>query len=209
MDVTVTLGLDQIFARSLQPLQLLHFHPPLLFIMGRRARNKQGDPLPLDADPDLNGSLNRSKPKTKPGLKGRPPAPNLKPKLGKRKPEYDCEVERVVKKPKGVRPAGKSKLQAEAATTKKPPVKGRSNVNAKKADSEEDGVTDDDGSVRWEDVEGADMRAEARCVRLGGKADVLFIYKCSETGRYSVTVTQRTREMKKKSLPDFLGTWET
>ena len=93
---------DQNFARS--TLQFLHFRPPFLFaigVMGRRAKNKQGDPLPLDADPDLNGSLKRSKPKSKPGPKGRTSAQSSKARLGKRKPERDDEGDRVTKKLKG------------------------------------------------------------------------------------------------------------
>lgn len=134
--------------------------------MGRRAKNKQGDPLPLEADPDLNGSFKALKSKTKPGLKGRSSAPNLKTKLGKRKPERNGEDERVTKKPKGIRPAGKSKPQTKAAPTKRLGGKGRS--NGKKVN---DGATDDDDSVGWEDVENVAVQAEARCVCLTENID--------------------------------------
>lgn len=134
--------------------------------MGRRAKNKQGDPLPLDMDPDLNGSSKVSKLKTKPRIKGRSSAPNLKAKLGKRKLGLVDEVEHVTKRPKGVQPAGKSKPLAEATPTNRPTAKGKGKHNRERVDSEEDVATDGDGSVRWEGVEGVDMRAEARYVAL-------------------------------------------
>jgi len=135
--------------------------------MGRRAKNKQGDPLPLDADPDLNGSSKALKLKSKPGLKGKFSAPNLNAKLGKRKSEHGDDGGRATKKPKGALSAGKSKPQAKAAPAKKPAAKVTGKpirTNAKKVDLEEDGVMDDDGSVGWEDAEDVDMQAAARCV---------------------------------------------
>ena len=154
------------------------FPHPLLFVagpMGRRAKNKQGDPLPLESDPDLNGSLIASKLISKSGLKGKPSASNLNAKLGKRKPERDDDGDRATKKPKGVRLAGKSKLQAKAAPAKMPPSKGKGKPvkpNANRVDLEEDEVLDDDGSVGWEDVDDVDVQAEARCACLsaGGEA---------------------------------------
>ena len=128
-------------------------------VMGRRAKNKQGDPLPLHADPDLNGSSTTPKLKPKPGLKGRPSAPNLNPKLGKRKPERDDDGERVTKKPKGVRPSGKTRPPAKAASSKS---NGKS--KGKEAVFEGDEATDDGGSVGWGGAEDIDMRTEARCV---------------------------------------------
>ena len=135
--------------------------------MGRRAKNKQGDPLPLHADPDLNGSSKALRLKSKPRLKDKFSAPNLNAKLGKRKSEHNDDGERAAKKPKGALSAGKSKPQAKAAPAKKPVAKATSKPlrsNAKKVDLEEDGVMDDDGSVGWEDVEDVDMQAAARYV---------------------------------------------
>ena len=140
--------------------------------MGRRAKNKQGDPLPLDADPDLKGFLNTSNLKTRPGFKGRPSPPNLKSKLGKRKPERDNEEEPVAKKPKGAQFPGKSKPQARAALTKTPAASGKAKSNGKKVHFEEDGATDEEASVRWEDVEAVNLRAEARCVSLAENVDI-------------------------------------
>lgn len=134
--------------------------------MGRRAKNKQGDPLPLEADPDLNGSSKALKSKSKPGLKGKFSAPNLNAKLGKRKSEHDDDGGRATKKPKGALSAGKSKTQAKAAPAKKPAAKATGKPmrsNAKKVDLEEDGVMND-GSVGWENAEDIDMQAAARCV---------------------------------------------
>ena len=135
--------------------------------MGRRAKNKQGDPLPLDADPDLNGSSKALKLKSKPGSKGKFSAPSLNAKLGKRKSEHDDDGGRATKKPKGALSVGKSKLQAKAAPAKKPAAKATGKPmrsNAKKVDLEEDGVMDDDDSVGLEDVEDVDTQAAARCV---------------------------------------------
>ena len=146
------------------------FHPsfpsPLSSAMGRRAKNKQGDPLPLHADPDLNGSSKALELKSKPGLKDRSSASNLHPKLGKRKAERDNDGERATKKPKGPLSAGKSRPQAKAAPAKKPVAKAAgkpTKSNWKKVDLE-DGVIDDDGSVGWDDVKDVDMQAMARCV---------------------------------------------
>ena len=137
--------------------------------MGRRARNKQGDPLPLHADPDLNGSSTASKLKLKPGFKEKFSAPNLNARLGKRKSERNDDGERAAKKLKGARSDVKPIPRAKAASAKKPAakVKGKPvNPNGKKVDLDKDGVMDDNGSVGWEDVEGADMQAAARCVCL-------------------------------------------
>ncbi|KAF9649877.1 NOL1/NOP2/sun family putative RNA met [Thelephora ganbajun] len=133
--------------------------------MGRRAKNKQGDPLPLHADPDLSGSSKLSKLKPKPGLKGKSSAKNLNAKPGKRKPERDEEEERATKRSKGDRSAGTFRSQARAASTKKPAAttKGKPVKPNGKLDLEEDEIMDDDGPVGWEDVEGVDMQAEARC----------------------------------------------
>ena len=130
--------------------------------MGRRAKNKQGDPLPLEADPDLNGSWKSSKLKSKPGLKAKPSASNLNARLGKRKLERDDDSGPVAKKPKEARSAGKSKPQAKAtpARAKGKPVKTKVNLM-------EDEVPDDD-SVGWDDAEDVDIQAEARCVPAGG-----------------------------------------
>ena len=142
--------------------------------MGRRAKNKQGDPLPLDADPDLRGSSIASKLISKPGVKSKPSASNLNAKLGKRKPERYDDGDRATKKPKGARPTGKSKPQAGATPAKKPAAKAKGKPmksNGRKADLEEDEVLDNDGSMGWEDVDDADVRAEARCVCLLDGAD--------------------------------------
>lgn len=181
--------------------------PPILFVasaMGRRAKNKQGDPLPLDLDPDLNGSKLRSKP----GPKGRFSAPNLKTKLGKRKPERGEEGERVAKRSKGVRPAGKSQPQVEVAPTKRPTAKGKGKPSGEKVGLGMDGATDDDSFVGWEGVKDVDTRAEARCVCLSENVDALSVYEQPAKGHYSVTATQRTRKPKPKSLPGFPGTWK-
>jgi len=96
--------------------------------MGRRAKNKQGDPLPLDADPDLRGSSIASKLSLKPGLEAKPSASNLNAKLGKRKPERGDDGDRATKKPKGARPTGKSEPRAKVtpAKAKGKPVKPNS-----------------------------------------------------------------------------------
>ena len=143
----------------------LSFPSPVLIaasVMGRRAKNKQGDPLPLHADPDLNGSWKASTLKSKPRLNGKSSAPNPKAKLGKRKPERDDYAERVTKKPKGVRPAGKSEPQAKAVPAKRPESKVQGKLKGRQVDYEED--EDEDGSMGWEDEEDVDVRAEARCV---------------------------------------------
>jgi hypothetical protein len=137
--------------------------------MGRRAKNKQGDPLPLDADPDLNGSSKTLKLKSKPGLKDKFSAPNLNAKLGKRKAERDDCGERATKKPKGAPSPGKSKHHAKAAPAKKPAVKATGKPIKSKGknvdvDLEGDEIMDDDNSVGWEDVEDGDRQAAARCV---------------------------------------------
>ena len=140
--------------------------------MGRRAKNKQGDPLPLHADPDLNfGSSKTLKLKSKPGFKDRSSAPNVIAKLGKRKPEHDEDEERVMKKPRVPRSAGKSKPQATAASAKKFTAKAAgkpTGSNGKEVDLEEDKVTDDDDSVGWEDVEDVDMQAATRYAPVRG-----------------------------------------
>ena len=137
--------------------------------MGRRAKNKQGDPLPLHEDPDLNGSFKASTLKSKSGFNGNPPASNPKAKLGKRKPERDDDGERVTKKPKGVLSTGKSQPQAKSALAKRPSSMAKGKSKGKTVSFEE--VEDDDGSVGWEDVEGVDVQAEARCVRLSENID--------------------------------------
>jgi hypothetical protein len=152
---------------------ILSFLLPLLLavgVMGRRAKNKQGDPLPLHADPDLNGSWKSSTAKSKPGHK-KSSAPNLKAKLGKRKPERDDYGERVTKKPKGVLPAGKSEPQAKAMPIKRPDAKGQGKSKGREVDPEEN--EDEVISMGWEDEEDVDVRAEARCVRLPDNADGL------------------------------------
>ena len=121
----------------------------------------------MDADPDLNGSSRASKLKIKPGLKDKSSAPNLNAKLGKRKAERDNDDGRAAKKLKGVSSARKSKPQVKTASVKKPVAKAVGKPiksNGKKADPEEEDVTNDDSSVGWEDVEGADMQAATRCV---------------------------------------------
>jgi len=142
--------------------------------MGRRAKNKQGDPLPLDADPDLNGSLMASKLTSKPGLRAKPPTSNSNTKLGKRKLEQEDGGGRAAKKPKGARLVAKSKPRAEAARTKEPlEAKGKPvKPNRKGVDLEEDEALDDGGSVGWEDVDDVGVQAEARCVCL--LEDVVF-----------------------------------
>jgi len=184
--------------------------------MGRRAKNKQGDPLPLDADPDLRGSSIASKLISKPGLKGKPSASNLNAKLGKRKPERDDDGDRATKKPKGPRPAGKSKPQAKAVSAKKPAAEAKGKPvksNGKKADHEEAEVLDDDDSVGWENVEDANVRAEARCVCLSERVDDFAQFTgYPPTGHYSTIVTPQTRTTPGKTMkssPDLLGTWET
>lgn len=172
--------------------------------MGRRAKNKQGDPLPLDADPDINGSLKISKLRTKAGLKGKSSIPNLKAKLGKRKSERDDKEERVAKKPKMVWPGGKSKPHPESALTKRPTAKTKS--NGKNIDVEEEETTDNSDSVRWEDVDGVDMETKSGCVCFTENVNTLFIREPSTTGHHSVTVTQPTEKTKMKNLPDFLET---
>lgn len=130
--------------------------------MGRRAKNKQGDPLPLHADPDLNGSLKALKLMSKTGVKGKSSVPNLNAKLGKRKAEGDDDGDRAAKKPKGVR---KPKSHAKAPPAKKPTAKvARKSMrsNGEKIDPEEDSLPDDDASIGWEDGEDADMQVSAR-----------------------------------------------
>ena len=184
--------------------------------MGRRAKNKQGAPLPLDVDPDLRGSSIASKLISEPGLKAKPSASNLNAKLGKRKPERDDDGDRATKKPKGVRPAGKSKPRSKAvpaenhaAKVKAKPVK----PNGKKAYLEEDEVLDDNVSVGWDDVDDVDVQAKARCAYLSESVDVFAQFTVhSPTGHYSTTATPQTRTTKgkmPKSSPDSLGTWET
>ena len=152
------------------------FPPPLLFVagaMGRRARNKQGDPLPLDADPDLNSSSKASRLKSKPGLEAKPSASNLNAKLGKRKPERDDEG-RATKRFKEARSTGTSKPLAKASSAKKPTPKAKGKPvkpTRKEVDLEEDEVMDDDDSVGWEDIDRVDVRTEARCVCLSGDVD--------------------------------------
>lgn len=181
--------------------------------MGRRAKNKQGDPLPLHADPDLNGS---SRLMSKPGLRTKPSASNLNAKLGKRKSERDDDGERANKKPRGSRSIGKSKTQTKAAPAKQPAskVKGKhTKANGKKVDLKGDEVLDDDGSVGWEDVDDVDMRAEARCVCLFGGVDILAQFTgFLPTGHYSTTAISPTRTPKvnmMKSLPDLPEAWKT
>ena len=129
--------------------------------MGRRAKNKQGDPLPLHADPDLNGSSKASKPKSKTGLKDKSSAQDLNAKLGKRKAERDDDGERATKKPKGApKPQTKALTKKPAAKAAGKPRKSK----GKKVDHEADRIMNDDDSVEWEDVEDADMRAATRCV---------------------------------------------
>jgi len=105
--------------------------------MGRRAKNKQGDPLPLDADPDLRGSSIASKLISKPGLKAKPSASNLNAELGKRKPERDDDGDRATKKPKGARPTGKPKPRVKATPAKKLTVKVFHNSDT--TDEDDDG----------------------------------------------------------------------
>lgn len=130
--------------------------------MGRRAKNKQGDPLPLHADPDLNGSLKALKLKSKSGVKDKPSVPNLNAKLGKRKAEREDDGERATKKPKGVRKP-KPHVKAPSATKPTAKVAGKSiRSNGKKVDPEEDSVLDDDGSIDWEGSNDVDVRIAAR-----------------------------------------------
>jgi hypothetical protein len=149
------------------------FPPPLLFVagaMGRRARNKQGDPLPLDADPDLNGSSKISRLKSKSGPKAKSSASNLNAKLGKRKPERDDEG-RATKRFKEARSTGTSKPLVKVGYAKKPAAKAKGRPvkpSGKEVDFEEDEVMDHDGSVGWEDIDRVDVRTEARCVSVGG-----------------------------------------
>lgn len=139
--------------------------PSTLFVagaMGRRAKNKQGDPLPLHADPDLNGSLKALKLKSKSGVKDKSSVPNLNAKLGKRKAERDDDGDRAAKKPKGVR---KPKPHAKAPSAKKPTAKvARKPMrsNGKKVDSEEESIADGGVSVGWEDGDDVDMQVAAR-----------------------------------------------
>lgn len=130
--------------------------------MGRRAKNKQGDPLPLHADPDLNGSLKALKLKSKTGAKDRSSVPNLNAKLGKRKAERDDDGERAAKKPKGAR---KPKPHVNAPSAKKHTAKlARKPIRSdgEKVDPEEDSVMDDGSSVGWEDADDVDVRAAAK-----------------------------------------------
>jgi len=138
-------------------------------VMGRRAKNKQGDPLPLHADPDLNGSSKALKLKSKPGFKDKSSAPKSNTKLGKRKPEHDDDGERVMKKPGGPRSAGKKAAPVKKPTTKAAGKPLRS--NGKEVELEEENVMDDDNFVGWEDVENDDMQAAARCVRASEDVD--------------------------------------
>ena len=205
-------GIKFLFDRS-----RFSFPFPLTFIagaMGRRAKNKQGDPLPLDADPDLNGSLKTSKPKSKPGLKAKGSAAHLHAKPGKRKLEWDGNDGRATKKPKEAQSAGKSKPQAKGMPAKKPAAKGKGKfvrLNGEMVNRVEDEVLDDDDSVGWEDVEDVGMRAEARCVPVGSRCFIKFTV-CLLAGHYSTIVTLRTKMTKAKmlkSLPDLPGTWKT
>ena len=202
-------GIKFLFDRS-----RFSFPFPLTFIagaMGRRAKNKQGDPLPLDADPDLNGSLKTSKPKSKPGLKAKGSAAHLHAKPGKRKLEWDGDDGRATKKPKEAQSAGKSKPQAKGMPAKKTAAKGKGKfvrLNGEKVNRVEDEVLDDDDSVGWEDVEDADMQAEARCVPVGSRCFIQFTV-CLLAGHCSTIVTLRTKMAKAKilkSLPDLPGT---
>jgi len=153
-------------------LSAFHFRLLSLFVasaMGRRAKNKQGDPLPLHADPDLNGSSTAPKLKSKFGPKEKFSAQNLNANLGKRKLERDDDGERATKKPKGARPDGKPILRAKATSAKKPAAKAKSKPvkpNRKNVDFRESEVMDDDNGV--EDV---DMQAAARCVCLSEDVD--------------------------------------
>ena len=127
--------------------------------MGRRAKNKQGDPEPFA---DANGAAAR---------------PSAK-KLGKRKAEREDAVsKRPVKKMKeevqskeGMEKKGSTKKEVQmqksktAARVKAPPKK-------RKQEESEDEEEDDDleegaSSAGWEDVEDEyDVQAEAKCAQ--------------------------------------------
>ena len=182
--------------------------PIIAGTMGRRAKNKQGDPLPLHADPDLNGSSETSKFKSKPGFKAKGSASNSNAKLGKRKFERDYEEERATKKPKGARSAGKPKPQVKAAPAKKPAAKAKGKPVKTKANLVEDEVPND-RSVGWGDVEDTDVQAEARCVPVGGSRSVAKFTIFLLAGHYSTTVTPQMRTARRKMLkssPDLPGT---
>lgn len=125
--------------------------------MGRRAKNKQGDPEPIV---DANGAGAR---------------PSAK-KLGKRKAEVegDATSKRPAKKLKEeVRPkkgaADKKGMTAKEQKKKtKGPVLSQKAPQKKRKDESEESEEDDEdaegaSSAGWEDVED-DVKAEARCV---------------------------------------------
>lgn len=120
--------------------------------MGRRAKNKQGDPTPL-VDANAQGARPSAK------------------KLGKRKADAEDDAREVVSK----RPAKKMKEdvkkgEKKGTAKKQAPKKGAAPKASKKVEESEDEELDEDevmesgSSEGWEDVEDADIEAEAKCV---------------------------------------------
>lgn len=121
---------------------------PAAHQMGRRAKNKQGDPAPLA---DANG------------FAGKPSAK----KLGKRKAEAEDDVsKRPAKKVKEVE--GKKadkKVLGKKVEAKKPKGPAAKSAPAKKARESSEDLEEGGSSEGWEDVEDAgDVKAQAKCV---------------------------------------------
>lgn len=114
--------------------------------MGRRAKNKQGDPRPFEDAQEKGNRKESSK------------------KLGKRKaeaPEEDVSSKRPVKKTK-TKEEGKGKKVAFAKEktsdkkTKSAPVKDKKGKRKQESEDEDELVEDAGSSEGWEDVEDKD-----------------------------------------------------
>ncbi|KAI0082735.1 NOL1/NOP2/sun family putative RNA met [Panus rudis PR-1116 ss-1] len=135
--------------------------------MGRRAKNKQGDPTPID-EPSANGRQSAKK-------------------LGKRKAEVEDESSsrRPVKKAReGDKSKGKSvkpALVGGKGATKKSKVDAKSNGSkAKRKPVENDEVVDEGSSEGWEDVEDDDLKAQSKSLFHGSDDEGEFVGDLNE-----------------------------
>lgn len=138
--------------------------------MGRRAKNKQGDPAPIR---DAKENAGRLSPK----------------KLGKRKADAQTEVEakessRPAKKAKGVDSKVDGRAKGKLDRFGKRAKVGRKS-KAKLSGSE----ADDEG---WEDVEdGVNLKSQAMCVELHCDTCLYSFFTFIIQGHYSTMVVMR------------------
>ena len=128
--------------------------------MGRRAKNKQGDPQPLEAPQQEKRDRKESS-----------------KKLGKRKaeaPEEDVSSKRPVKKLKEAE-GKKTKTKEEKGKkvafakdkskdkkTKSAPVKDKKGKKKQESEDEDELIEDGGSSEGWEDVEEGDLQAQRK-----------------------------------------------